>query len=98
MAESNHEVLRKALKEIPGINFISSMQAEHCGHHYFEFRASENVLEKLLKGLHAVKWLNCHTSVHYDDGLTYRLGVAPYHYEKMLEVLKEIKDGWQVSP
>jgi hypothetical protein len=88
-----HQDLHNALASVPGIAVISSAQAEGCGYHYFEFRTDEKTLERLVKSLQEIPYLNCCFSVHYEEGLVYRLSKPPNHLEETIARLRVIYEN-----
>ena len=62
---------------ISGLTLKSDSQAEHCGVHYFEFYADENVVKEVCRRIRQA--LNYHMSVSLDDNdkFVYYLGIMP---------------------
>ncbi len=75
MKDSNHEKLKAYFQNEEGIRLIDDTQAQHCGIHYFNFKATEDGLKKVLK--RALK-ANCRVGVFLDgwNEVQYRIHVG----------------------
>jgi hypothetical protein len=90
MSAMYHEELAQRISVL--LDVVCHGQAEHCGYHYITFRATEDVLKKIIRA-GKTTYANVHISVHVEgEELQYYMGFAPSHALEFIEALeKEFK-------
>jgi hypothetical protein len=80
MTDSNHQKLKEFFVKNKNVTLMDDSQAEHCGVHYFNFRAKKAGLKDICR--RALK-SNSYVQVYLDgwNEISYRIGIGCTHYD-----------------